>query len=183
MRKLSQRLGRKLVLGCVATIVAGASQVGAPPSTRTRRGPSTGPGTTTKYRVVGYGDSIFAGYHGSISSVAKRAAPWVDGEYAVEQVERRRRGRSAAPSRAPRRTTSTTTRSSASARTCRPRTRASSPSRCAATTSCRRAATSPARRGTCNYGVIDTRAHQLHELPAARHAGDQPVRHHAARRR
>lgn len=38
-------------------------------------------GTTTKYRVVGYGDSIYAGYRGSLSSVAKRAAPLVDGEY------------------------------------------------------------------------------------------------------
>ncbi len=38
-------------------------------------------GTTAKYRVTAYGDSIYAGYHGSISNVAKRAAPWVDGEY------------------------------------------------------------------------------------------------------
>ena len=38
-------------------------------------------GTSTRYRVVAYGDSIYAGYRGSLSSVAKRAAPWVDGEY------------------------------------------------------------------------------------------------------
>ena len=38
-------------------------------------------GTTAKYRVVAYGDSIYAGYHGSLSRVAKRAAPTVDGEY------------------------------------------------------------------------------------------------------
>jgi lysophospholipase L1-like esterase len=38
-------------------------------------------GTGTTYRVVGYGDSIYAGYYGSISSVAVRAAPWVEGEY------------------------------------------------------------------------------------------------------
>jgi lysophospholipase L1-like esterase len=38
-------------------------------------------GTSTSYRVVAYGDSIYAGYYGSISSVAKRAAPWVEGEY------------------------------------------------------------------------------------------------------
>ncbi|AKT43635.1 SGNH/GDSL hydrolase family protein [Chondromyces crocatus] len=37
--------------------------------------------TTTKYRVVAYGDSIFAGYYGSISRAAKRAAPMVQGEY------------------------------------------------------------------------------------------------------
>jgi lysophospholipase L1-like esterase len=38
-------------------------------------------GTTTKYRVAAYGDSIYAGWYGSISRVAKRAAPGVDGEY------------------------------------------------------------------------------------------------------
>ena len=39
-------------------------------------------GTSAKFRVVAYGDSIFAGYRGSIFNVAKRAAPLVDGEYA-----------------------------------------------------------------------------------------------------
>src|SRR5262245_1045837 len=38
--------------------------------------------TSTKYRVVAYGDSIYAGYHGSIWDVAVWAAPTVDGEYA-----------------------------------------------------------------------------------------------------
>jgi lysophospholipase L1-like esterase len=37
--------------------------------------------STTKYRVVAYGDSIYAGYNGSTSSVARRAAPVVQGEY------------------------------------------------------------------------------------------------------
>jgi len=37
--------------------------------------------TSVKYRVVAYGDSIYAGYNGSLSRVAKRAAPTVDGEY------------------------------------------------------------------------------------------------------
>jgi lysophospholipase L1-like esterase len=37
--------------------------------------------TSVKYRVVAYGDSIYAGYYGSLSRVAKRAAPTVDGEY------------------------------------------------------------------------------------------------------
>src|SRR5690242_16026791 len=36
---------------------------------------------TTTYRVVAYGDSIFAGYNGAPYSVARRAAPYVDGEY------------------------------------------------------------------------------------------------------
>jgi lysophospholipase L1-like esterase len=38
-------------------------------------------GTTTKYRVVAYGDSIYAGYNGSISNAAKYSAPTVDAEY------------------------------------------------------------------------------------------------------
>jgi lysophospholipase L1-like esterase len=38
-------------------------------------------GTTAKYRVAAYGDSIYAGYRGSLSSVAIRSAPNVDGEY------------------------------------------------------------------------------------------------------
>ncbi|MGH8078399.1 MAG: hypothetical protein ACREPE_13895 [Lysobacter sp.] len=38
-------------------------------------------GTTAKYRVVAYGDSIFAGYNGSISNAARYAAPTVDSEY------------------------------------------------------------------------------------------------------
>ncbi|MET0403986.1 MAG: SGNH/GDSL hydrolase family protein [Cystobacter sp.] len=38
-------------------------------------------GSATTYRVVAYGDSIFAGYKGSLSSVAKRAGPQVEGEY------------------------------------------------------------------------------------------------------
>ncbi len=38
-------------------------------------------GTTAKYRVVAYGDSIYAGYNGALWSVAKRAAPYVEGEY------------------------------------------------------------------------------------------------------
>jgi len=39
-------------------------------------------GTSTKYRVVAYGDSIYAGYNGSITSVAIAAAPMVQGDYA-----------------------------------------------------------------------------------------------------
>jgi lysophospholipase L1-like esterase len=39
-------------------------------------------GTSTKYRVTAYGDSIYAGYNGALWSVAIRAAPEVAGEYA-----------------------------------------------------------------------------------------------------
>lgn len=38
-------------------------------------------GTSTKYRVVAYGDSIYAGYYGNLSRAARRAAPMVQGEY------------------------------------------------------------------------------------------------------
>jgi lysophospholipase L1-like esterase len=38
-------------------------------------------GTTAKYRVVAYGDSIYAGYNGSISNAARYSAPTVDSEY------------------------------------------------------------------------------------------------------
>lgn len=40
------------------------------------------PEATTTVRIVAYGDSIFAGYKGSISRVATWAAPSVDGDYA-----------------------------------------------------------------------------------------------------
>jgi lysophospholipase L1-like esterase len=42
-------------------------------------------GTSTKYRVVAYGDSIYAGYYGSITNVIKRAATTVDSEYLAKQ--------------------------------------------------------------------------------------------------
>jgi len=38
--------------------------------------------SSTKYRVVAYGDSIYAGYNGSISSVALFSGPMVQGDYA-----------------------------------------------------------------------------------------------------
>lgn len=41
----------------------------------------TRPGAPTTYRVVAYGDSIFAGWYGPLFSVVKRAAPNVAGEY------------------------------------------------------------------------------------------------------
>jgi lysophospholipase L1-like esterase len=38
-------------------------------------------GTTTKYRITAYGDSIYAGYNGSITAAAKYAATTIDAEY------------------------------------------------------------------------------------------------------
>ena len=81
MRKLSQRLGRRIALGCLAAGVAIASQAAASTINQNTSWTIDRSGTTTKYRVVGYGDSIFAGYRGSIFNVARRAAPMVNGEY------------------------------------------------------------------------------------------------------
>jgi len=56
-------------------------------------------GTTTKYRVVAYGDSIYAGYNGSTLNAAKFSAPTVDAEYLsalwnsdIESVRRTKSG-------------------------------------------------------------------------------------------
>jgi lysophospholipase L1-like esterase len=56
-------------------------------------------GTSTKYRTVAYGDSIFAGYTGSVTNAAKYAAPTVAAEYLsamwnadIENVRRTKSG-------------------------------------------------------------------------------------------
>lgn len=56
-------------------------------------------GTATKYRVVAYGDSIYAGYNGSVFDAAKYSAPTVDAEYLaalwnadIESVRRAKSG-------------------------------------------------------------------------------------------
>ncbi len=55
--------------------------------------------TTAKYRVVAYGDSIYAGYNGSTTKAAKYSAPTVDSEYLsalwnadIESVRRTKSG-------------------------------------------------------------------------------------------
>jgi len=55
--------------------------------------------TTTKYRVVAYGDSIYAGYNGSTLNAAKYSAPTVEAEYLsapwnadIESVRRAKSG-------------------------------------------------------------------------------------------
>ena len=57
------------------------------------------PDTATVYRVVAYGDSIFAGYNGSTLNAAKYSAPTVDAEYLsalwnadIESVRRTKSG-------------------------------------------------------------------------------------------
>jgi lysophospholipase L1-like esterase len=69
-----------LVLGSMLAL-CGASAASASTITQNTSWTIDRSGTSTKYRVVAYGDSIYAGYRGSLSSVAKRAAPLVDGEY------------------------------------------------------------------------------------------------------
>jgi len=56
-------------------------------------------GTSTSYRVVAYGDSIYSGYNGSVVNAAKYAAPTVDAEYLsalwnsdIESVRRAKSG-------------------------------------------------------------------------------------------
>ena len=56
-------------------------------------------GTTAKYRIVAYGDSIYAGYNGSVSNAAKYSAPTVKAEYLsalwnadIESVRRTKSG-------------------------------------------------------------------------------------------
>ena len=56
-------------------------------------------GTTTKYGIVAYGDSIYAGYNGSVSNAGKYSAPTVDAEYLsalwnadIESVRRAKSG-------------------------------------------------------------------------------------------
>ena len=60
-------------------------------------------GTTAKFRVVAYGDSIYAGYNGSISNAARWAAPTVQSEYLSAQwnadIESIRRAKSGAVAR------------------------------------------------------------------------------------
>src|SRR3990172_4318466 len=80
-RKVSQHRGRILPVAVFAAVAAMSSGALASTLTQNLSWTIDRSGTTTKYRVVAYGDSIYAGYYGSLSRVIKRAAPTVDGEY------------------------------------------------------------------------------------------------------
>jgi lysophospholipase L1-like esterase len=71
---------RTMALGVCALLLAGAT---ARASTLTQNLSWTvdRAGTSTRYRVTAYGDSIYAGYYGSITNVIKRAGTTVDSEY------------------------------------------------------------------------------------------------------
>lgn len=81
------------VLGC-------ATQVGASTLNQNVSWTIDRSGTSTKYRLVAYGDSIYAGYNGSTLNAAKYAAPTVDAEYLSAQwnadIESVRRAKSGA---------------------------------------------------------------------------------------
>ena len=82
MRRTCFRSSRLLASIALATaVVASSSAATATTVTQNTSWTIDRAGTTAKYRVVAYGDSIYAGYYGSISRVARRAAPLVDGEY------------------------------------------------------------------------------------------------------
>jgi lysophospholipase L1-like esterase len=71
---------RGIALGACAVLLAGATSY-ASTLTQNLSWTVDRSGTSTRYRVVAYGDSIYAGYTGSLSSVIKRAASTVDSEY------------------------------------------------------------------------------------------------------
>lgn len=76
-----------LWLAASALLLSGGAATTADASTLTQNTSWTinRSGTSTQYRVVAYGDSIFAGYYGSIWRVARRAAPMVAGEYLSDE--------------------------------------------------------------------------------------------------
>ena len=80
---MQRRTGRRFLVAIVGVAMTGALGSTATANTLTQNLSWTinRSGTSTVYRVTAYGDSIYAGYYGSISRIAKRAAPLVDGEY------------------------------------------------------------------------------------------------------
>src|SRR5215203_4789253 len=74
-------LRKSLALFTMVGVVAVASQAAASTLTQNVSWTIDRAGTTTKYRITAYGDSIYAGYNGSTTSAAKYAATTVDAEY------------------------------------------------------------------------------------------------------
>jgi len=70
---------RSLAVGAWVLVFAGAAH--ASTLTQNLSWTVNRPNTSTRYKVVAYGDSIYAGYYGSISRVIQRAATTVDSEY------------------------------------------------------------------------------------------------------
>ena len=74
------RVGLRALLPALALLALG-SEVAANTLTQNVSWTIDRPGTSTRYRLVAYGDSIYSGYNGSVYSAAKYAAPTVDAEY------------------------------------------------------------------------------------------------------
>lgn len=90
--RLARLLGALVLTGM-------AAQAGANTLTQNVSWTIDRPGTSTKYRLVAYGDSIYAGYNTSITSAAKYSAPTIDAEYLsalwnadIESVRRAKSG-------------------------------------------------------------------------------------------
>jgi lysophospholipase L1-like esterase len=78
--KLRQRAALVSGFGLLAAVAVGSPAM-ANTITQNTSWTINRSGTSTVYRIAAYGDSIYAGYRGSLSSVAKRAAPLADGDY------------------------------------------------------------------------------------------------------
>ncbi|MFN2425854.1 MAG: SGNH/GDSL hydrolase family protein [Candidatus Binatia bacterium] len=74
-------LKKSLALITIIGTVAMASQAAASTVTQNVSWTIDRSGTTAKYRIAAYGDSIYAGYKGSLGNVARYASPTVDAEY------------------------------------------------------------------------------------------------------
>ncbi len=92
------RAALRALLPAMVLALAGA-QAGANTLTQNVSWTIDRAGTAAKYRIVAYGDSIYAGYRGSTLNAAKYAAPTVDAEYLsalwnadIESVRRAKSG-------------------------------------------------------------------------------------------
>lgn len=98
LRRRCRSVLRKLLPGLA--LLALGSQAAATTLTQNVSWTIDRAGTTTKYRLVAYGDSIYAGYNTSLTTAAKYAAPTVDAEYLSAQwnadIESVRRAKSGA---------------------------------------------------------------------------------------
>ena len=96
--RASTRLAWRALLAAVA-LAGAASNAAANTLTQNVSWTIDRAGINTKYRITAYGDSIYAGYNGSIISAAKYSAPTVDAEYLaalwnadIESVRRAKSG-------------------------------------------------------------------------------------------
>jgi lysophospholipase L1-like esterase len=79
---MKSRTGRTLLTATSAfALTLAASQAGANTLNQNVSWTIDRANTTTKYRIVAYGDSIYAGYNGSTTNAARYAAPTVHAEY------------------------------------------------------------------------------------------------------